>query len=363
MAEKDEALTSLSLSEDDPPTPRRGRLRRVLLVLTSLFVVLALAVGGGAWYLNHRFTSQIGTLADDPFDVPASSRPDKVTTGTAGKAVNILLAGSDARNDEQTTGEGNGTAWERGGQRTDSIMIVHLSGDRKSAAVMSIPRDSWVDIPDHGMNKINAAYSFGGPKLFVATVEKLTNVRIDHLAFVDWDGFIGLTDALGGVDITLADSAQGASGKSYGPGPTHFDGVDALDFVRERHSVPGGDFGRQKRQQAFLRAVMTKLMDAGGLKNPVKLLKVLDAVTRNLSVDASFTSGEMRGLATDVAGLNRSDVTFMSVPNAGTDTISGQSVVLLDKARCAELWKAVRDDDITKYLQVYGADTLASSVS
>ena len=176
-------------------------------------------------------------------------------------------------------------------------MIVHLSGDRKSAAVMSIPRDSWVEIPGRGMNKINAAYSFGGPKLFVATVEKLTNIRIDHLAFIDWDGFIGLTDALGGVDITLADSVQGALRQdASGQVRTHFNGVEALDFVRERYTVPGGDFGRQKRQQAFLRALMTKMMDAGSLKNPLKLVKVLDAITRNLSVDAGFTTGEMRGI-------------------------------------------------------------------
>lgn len=363
MADDERPLTSLSLSAEEPPKRRRGRLRRVLVILASLVVVLALAAGAGALYLNHRFTSQIGTLADDPFDVPATSRPDKVTTGTAGKAINILLAGSDARTDEQTTGAGNGTDWESTGQRTDSIMIVHLSGDRKSAAVMSIPRDSWVEIPGRGMNKINAAYSFGGPKLFVATVEKLTDIHIDHLAFVDWAGFISLTDALGGVDITLADSVQGVAGKSYGPGPTHFNGVDALDFVRERKSVPGGDFGRQKRQQAFLRALMTKMMDAGALKNPVKLVSVLDAITHNLSVDAGFTAGEMRGIGVDVTGLERRDVTFMSVPNAGTDMVSGQSIVVLDKDKCTQLWKAVRDDDIGKYLEVYGADTLAGSVS
>jgi LCP family protein required for cell wall assembly len=363
VAENDRELTSLSLSSEEPPRPRRGRLRRALIVLASLLMVLAVAAGAGALYLNQRFTGQVGTLADDPFDVPATSRPEKSTTGQAGEAINILLAGSDSMSDEQTTGEGAGSAWERTGQRTDSIMIVHLSGDRKSATVMSIPRDSWVEIPGRGMNKINAAYSFGGPKLFVATVEKLTNIHIDHLAFVDWNGFIGLTDALGGVDITLADSVQGVSGKSYGPGPTHFNGDDALDFVRERKSVPGGDFGRQKRQQAFLRALMTKRMDSGSLKNPVKLVKVLDAITSNLSVDSGFTGGKMRGLGADVSGLRRGDVTFMSVPNVGTDTIGGQSVVLLDKSKSAQLWKAVRDDDLGKYLQIYGADTLAGSVS
>jgi len=363
VAEDDRTLTSLTLNAEESQKPRRGRLRRVLIILSSLLLVLVLAVAGSALYLNQRFTSQIGTLADDPFDVPAADRPDKVTTGKAAEAVNILLAGSDSMSDEQTTGAGAGSAWERTGQRTDSIMIVHLAGDRKSATVMSIPRDSWVEIPGRGMNKINAAYSFGGPKLFVATVEKLTNVRIDHLAFIDWDGFIGLTDALGGVDIAVAGSVQGVSGKGFGPGVTHFNGVDALDFVRERKSVPGGDFGRQKRQQAFLRALMTKLMDSGALKNPVKLVKVLDALTTNLSVDAGFTGGKMRGIGVDVTGLKRSDVTFMSVPNAGTDMIGSQSVVLLDKSKCDQLWKAVRDDDIGKYLEVYGADTLAGSVS
>ena len=108
---------------------------------------------------------------------------------------------------------------------------------------------------------------------------------------------------------------------------------------------------------------MTKLMDSGALKNPVKLVKVLDALTSNLSVDAGFTGGKMRSIGADVTGLKRSDVTFMSVPNAGTDMIGSQSVVLLDKSKCAQLWKAVRDDDIGKYLEIYGADTLAGSVS
>src|SRR5690606_11587247 len=136
-------------------------------------------------------------------------------------AINILLAGSDARTDGRgTTGAGKGDAWKRGGQRSDTIMILHITGDRKSAYLISVPRDSWVNIPGRGMNKINAAYSFGGPPLYIQTIEELTGLRMDHLAVIDWTGFQALTDALGGVEMTFKTDTRFASGKYYEAG-TH----------------------------------------------------------------------------------------------------------------------------------------------
>jgi LCP family protein required for cell wall assembly len=361
----DDGLHSIQLSDaDEPKSRRRSNLTKALI---SLGVLLLVLVGGGftaAYLASEHIGNSVRRIPNAFGDIPETSRPVRPTTGHAAKAMNILLAGSDLRASGQTTGKDatNSTEWESGGQRTDAIMLVHIAGDRKSAYVMSIPRDSWVTIPGYGKNKINAAYSYGGPSLFIRTIEKLTNVHIDHLAFIDWDGFESLTNALGGVDLTLDTQVRGVSGATYGPGTVHLDGKAALDYVRERHSVPGGDFGRQKRQQNFLRAVMHKMLSQGTLKNPLKLTKALDAIANNLSVDDTFTTGDMRGLALSLRNIRSNDVTFLSVPNAGTGMEGSQSVVYLDAKKCDKLWKAIRSDDVGHYIAANGADTLGTDV-
>jgi len=361
----DDGLHSIELSDaDEPKTRRRSNLFKVLVSLAVLALILVGGGAGAAYFASQHIGNSVKRIPNAFTDIPAKTRPTKATTGHAAKAMNILLAGSDLRASGHTTGKDAkiSTEWEQGGQRTDAIMLVHISGDRKSAYVMSIPRDSWVSIPGYGKNKINAAYSFGGPSLFIRTIEKLTDVHIDHLAFIDWDGFKSLTDALGGVDLTLDSRVQGVSGKTYGPGKVHMNGTDALDYVRERHTVPGGDFGRQKRQQNFLRAVMHKLLSQGTLKNPIKLTKALNAIADNLSVDDTFSTGDMRSLALSMRNIRSSNVTFMSVPNAGTGTEGSQSVVYLDTKKCDRLWKAINADDIAHYIEVNGADTLGHDV-
>jgi LCP family protein required for cell wall assembly len=355
--------------EDAQPTPpkRRGHGRRnVLLGFLTLILVLVLGTGAGAYYLNSRLDKNVSRIPDAFAKVPASTRPTKVAVA-AGKAepIDILLGGSDLRSSDQTTGKDASAskAWEASGQRTDAIMLIHIAGDRKTIDVMSIPRDSWVSIPGHGKNKINAAYSFGGPSLYIQTIEQVTGVRIDHLAFIDWDGFKALTDAVGGIDLTFDKTVKGASGTTFGPGKVHLNGTQALDYVRERKSLPGGDFDRQKRQQNFLRAVMSKTLSQGTLSNPIRLTKALDAATNNLSVDDQFTTSQMRDLALSLRSIRSSNVTFLSVPNGGTGTEGGQSVVYLDTRRCALLFAAVKKDQMPAYLAEYGGDTLGTKVN
>lgn len=352
-------LRSITLREEEPPPPRRKRTknkrtRTVLIILLSCVLLL----GGGlvltGYFLSEKLGGQVQRIPD-AFNIPEAERPQKVTGAGAG-AMNILLAGSDRRSETGTTGEGAGDAFESKGQRSDTIMVMHITADRKSAYLISIPRDSWVQIPGKGTNKINAAYALGGPQLYIQTIEKITGLRIDHLAVIDWNGFKALTDALGGVSMTFDKETRAASGATFGPGTETLTGEEALDYVRERKHLPGGDFDRIKRQQNFLRALMKQTLSNGTVTNPVKLTAALNAVTQNLSVDDKFTTGEMRSLAVGMRNLRGSGVTFMTVPTKGTGMEGSQSVVYLDKAKAAELWTSVRKDDIATWLTEHGKD-------
>lgn len=371
MARDDDngGLRSITFHEEGPRPHRRKRKRKTSRTRKAVLIllVLLLALGGGlavgGFILSEKLGSQV-TRIPHAFDIPEQGRPKKPTSGAGADAVNILLAGSDRRTSGQTTGKGNGDAWKQGGQRTDTIMVLHITGDRKSASLISIPRDSWVTIPGHGKNKINAAYAYGGPKLYVQTVENVTGLRIDHLAVIDWDGFKALTDALGGVRLTFDKPVQGVSGTVYPAGTHTLTGAEALDYVRERHSLPNGDFGRVERQQNFLRTLMHQTLSNGTLSHPLKLTKVLNAVTNNLSVDESFSTGEMRKLAIQMRHLRSSGVTFMTVPTDGTGTEGSQSVVYLDDSADSELWDAVKNGTLQSWIATYGhQDVLGHDVN
>ncbi|MFT4010230.1 MAG: LCP family protein [Nocardioidaceae bacterium] len=315
--------------------PKRRRRRRVFKML-GIAVVLVLVAGiGAALWLQHSLGNQIERL---PSALPTNKDRPKPTSG---KALNILLLGSDKRADGSVAG-----------QRSDTMMVLHIASDRKSASLVSIPRDSWVDIPGHGKAKINAGFSWGGPALAVQTVEQLTDVRMDHVAVIDWAGFKALTNALGGVDITIPKTVTNSyTGKTWEAGSYHMDGATALDYVRQRAGLPGGDFDRIKRQQNLMRALMSKTLTAGTLTNPVKLYDVLDAVTSNLAVDEDWSTSQMRNLAFSLRGLRSGDVHFTTVPLRGLGTEGAQSVVYLDLPAGKELWQAVRADKAAQWIE------------
>jgi len=176
--------------------PGRGW-RIALLSVLAIFLVLTLATGGLALWVRHSIASGIEFIADPFAGIPARAPQQKVAAGEE-PAVNILVLGTDSR-----TSASDPSQWKEGAQRTDAIMIVQVSGDRKTVSVMSIPRDSWVEIPGHGQGKINAAYSYGGPSLTIHTVENLTGIHIDHFAVANFESFVALTDEIGGVRINL----------------------------------------------------------------------------------------------------------------------------------------------------------------
>ncbi|SEG28970.1 cell envelope-related function transcriptional attenuator common domain-containing protein [Thermomonospora echinospora] len=335
---------------------RRQRRRRVLLAVLVFVVLIALGLGGLLWQRQASYNGNIDRL---PGTMPTGPRPGPNVVGTE----NWLLVGSDTRVEAHTTGEG-GQLWKPGQQRSDTLMLLHLPAERDKAYVISIPRDSWVPVPGYGTQKINAAFSYGGPPLLIQTVESLTGVRIDHFGAIDFNGFKDMTDALGGVDVHIAETVSDPKNNiTWQAGKNHLDGDKALLFVRQRYNLPNGDFDRIKRQQAFLRAVTQKAAEGGTVTNPLKLDRFLSAFTKSISVDESVSAGDLRSLALSMRNVRGSDITFMTVPNKGPAARGRQSVVLLDDAKAKLLYEAVRGAEVAEYVKEHGGANSVGKVS
>ena len=323
--------------------PGRGW-RIALLSVLAIFLVLTLATGGLALWVRHSIASGIEFIADPFAGIPARAPQQKVAAGEE-PAVNILVLGTDSR-----TSASDPSQWKEGAQRTDAIMIVQVSGDRKTVSVMSIPRDSWVEIPGHGQGKINAAYSYGGPSLTIHTVENLTGIHIDHFAVANFESFVALTDEIGGVRVNLK-TPQTLAGKELGAGAQVVNGQQALAYTRERSSLPNGDFDRVKRQQTWMRSIVSRVLTNGTLSSPTALYSFLKTASRTVAVDESFTLNQMQSLALETRHLHSNDIRFMTVPTAGTGTSAdGQSIVTLDADADAPLFKAFAEDRVSAYL-------------
>jgi anionic cell wall polymer biosynthesis LytR-Cps2A-Psr (LCP) family protein len=232
-------------------------------------------------------------------------------------------------------------------QRGDAVLTlarvdVDLDPSATRASVVSIPRDSWVAIPDNGQAKISAAYGLGGPTLLVRTVEQLTHVRIDHFAVIDFAGFRQMVDAVGGIDV------QG----------THLGGSEALAFVSQGTASPAEYRDRLARQQTAIRALLDRTAADGLLGDPLKLFRLLDALSKAVSVDETLTSSGMDGLALQMRGLRTSATQFAVSPVRGIGREGGQTVVYLDGARSEQLWNAVRDGTVDGYLKQFPGDSI-----
>jgi LCP family protein required for cell wall assembly len=269
-----------------------------------------------------------------------------------------MLIGSDTRVEGERPGQ---TSF--GGQRSDTIMLVHLPKDRKAAYLVSIPRDSWVNIPGRGKSKINAAFSWGGSPLLISTIEGLTGVRVDHFAILNFEGMKTVTDALGGVDVRINETiTDPMHHQTWQAGVNHLDGERALWFVRQRYGLSGGDFDRIKRQQAFLKALASKAVSRGTFTNPLKLNAFLSAMTKSVSVDDTVSVGKLRSLAFSFRNIRASDIGFMTAPTRGTGRQGAQSVVFLDPVKCKQLFQALRQDSVGTYLQNRGLTNKVDTV-
>ena len=339
---------------DRPPSSRRRPRRRGRRILAGIACVVLLMVGAGVgavYYVTERLASNVSRVPDAFRGLDATSRPGDTD------ALTFLLVGTDTRSDVPTTGEAADLGVDAGSERSDVLMLARIDPSRTQAAVVSIPRDSWVDIPGHGRNKINAAYAFGGPSLLIRTVEQLTGNRIDHFAVIDFAGFRSMVDAVGGIDVRVAEASSN-DGVQFRQGLNHLDGREALAYVRQRYDLPRGDIDRAQRQQNALRALLDKAVSGGLLTDPAQLYQLLDAVSRSMSVDDTLSNGGIRSLGVEMRGLRPSAVTFVGAPVAGLGREGPQSVVYLDGNRTAELWDALRTDGLVAYAQRNPGDSL-----
>jgi LCP family protein required for cell wall assembly len=332
-----------------PPSRRSRRLRRALAALGAGVLVVILLVAGGAWYLTNRYAGNLDRV-NAFVGLDDSQRPPEPTAGSAGQApLTFLVVGSDTRADVP--------AGETPDGRSDVMMLVRFAGDGRNAQVVSLPRDSWVSIPGNGMAKLNAAYAYGGPSLLVQSVETLTGVRIDHYAAIDFQGFVEMTDALGGVDVQVAETTSNGP-YTYDAGPNHLEGEEALYYVRQRYGLAGGDFDRVKRQQQYLRSMFAKVSEQHVLSDMGALDNFLVSLTDALAVDESLGNAGLLDLAYDLRALRPDAVTFLTAPVAGTGREGAQSVVYLDAARAERLWGYLRTDSLGQHVAEFSIDAL-----
>jgi LCP family protein required for cell wall assembly len=295
----------------------------VLLLIAALFV-------GLVFYFYSRI-GKVNALQD------YAGRP----AATPGQ--DWLLVGSDSRaglSNKETKKLHVGHA---AGQRTDTIILLHKPSSGPSTLV-SLPRDSYVPIPGHGHNKLNAAYAFGGAPLLVRTVETVTGIRIDHYAEIGFGGFVGMTNAVGGVKLcptrNINDKKAGLHVKK---GCQTMDGATALGYVRARYFDPKGDLGRVQRQQEFLSAVFAKAVSPTTLLNPFRLIPLGNAGTTALKVDKRDGPIDLVRFALAMRAVAGGKGIQTTVPVANPDyrTAVG-STVRWDRPKALELFRSLR---------------------
>jgi LCP family protein required for cell wall assembly len=304
---------------------------RILAALLSLAI---LVTAGVAWARYRQFTAQITRVDAIP---SKSAQPKKDIDG---KDQNILIVGNDDRS-TATAAELKqlNTTADGGSLNTDTMMVLHVPANGKKASALSFPRDSWVNIPGHGMGKLNSAYVDGvndnngsksaGAKLLVETIQDLTGLTIDHYVQVDLLGFYRISNAIGGVRVCLLAAQQDSdSGIDLPAGWSTIKGTQALSFVRQRHGLPRGDLDRIVRQQYFLSAAFRKITSAGVLLNPIKLNNLLNAVSKSLQVDPGL---DLLKLAQQMQDLTAGNLVFSQIPTSSS-MVGDQSVQIIDNA-------------------------------
>ncbi|MFJ8664108.1 LCP family protein [Streptomyces sp. NPDC093795] len=317
--------------------------------MATALSVAVLAAGG----IGHAVVTGLNTgiTRVDPFK-DMKNRPQ------AGHGMNVLVVGTDGR-DRITPEEKE--KYRLGGAPchcTDTVMLVHISEDRDRASVVSLPRDSYAEMPEHtdltsGEKhqahpvKLNAAYAEGGPGLTVRTVESMTGVKIDHYLEVDFTSFMRTVDAVGGVQICTARPVKDPyTGLDLTAGTHDLDGGAALQYVRSRHIDGAADIGRMQRQQRFLAALVERISSGGVLFNPVRFREVATAMLSSVRADEDFGTDQLFALAKAMRGFTPASSEFVSVPIGDMSfPVEGiGSTVKWDAAKAQKLFQALRED-------------------
>ncbi|MFI5809048.1 LCP family protein [Streptomyces sp. NPDC051561] len=313
--------------------------------------VLVLAAGGIGHAVVTGMNTQIARV--DPFK-DMKNRPE----AESGRGMNLLLVGTDGR-DRITEEERK--KYRLGGAPchcTDTVMVVHVSEDRNRASVVSLPRDSYAEMPEHTDEtsgdhhkphpvKLNAAYAEGGPALTTRTVEHMTGVKIDHYLEVDFTSFMKTVDVLGGVDICTTTALKDSyTGLDMTPGTHRLGGGEALQYVRSRHIDGASDLGRMQRQQRFLAAFIAKATEGGALLNPVRFREVAGTLLGSVRADRGFGTEEMFALAQAMRGFTPASSEFTSVPIGKMSfQVKGiGSTLKWDEAKSKKLFQTLRED-------------------
>ncbi|MGQ4598818.1 LCP family glycopolymer transferase [Nocardia sp. R6R-6] len=323
--------------EGPPPAPPRGtrpaqaprprRKRHPFRWLLVILLVLVLAAVGAVIQLDNSLNR-----------IPALANYAQRVGDTPG--TNWLLVGSDGRagltpQQEQELATGG----EVGPERTDTIMLVHVPESGKTTLV-SLPRDSYVSVPGHGKDKLNAAFAIGGPALLVQTVEIATGLRIDHYAQIGFGGFASVVDTLGGIDVCLPKPIDDPlAGIDLPAGCQRLNGPQALGFVRSR-ATPLADLDRMNNQRIFLAALLAKATSGTTLANPFKLWPLASDTVKSLKVDNGDHIWDLGGLAWAL----KSDTVATAVPIGGFDDTDSGNVLLWDKGKASRFFNALAGD-------------------
>lgn len=325
-------------------TPRRGG---VLPWLAWGSIVMTAILVAGCLSAYAAYRKLYGNIQHESVAGKLGKRPPKI-----GHATNILVLGSDSR-------KGKDAKYGKAeGERSDTLIVLHLSPDGKQAVGVSFPRDSVVQLPSCKNTKggtapahvgmINEAFSEGGPACSWKTIESLTGIHIDHFVKVDFSGFKGIVDALGGVEICMPHAVHDRDSKLNLPAGRHtVRGEQALAYVRNRHGLgDGSDLSRIKRQQLFMSSIVKKVTDGGLLTSPTKLYAFLDAATKSVTTDDGLDIAEMKKLAGSVQGMSAGKVKFVTVPNE--PYVADPNRVQFSQPLAGQLFAAIKNDNIAQ---------------
>jgi len=326
------------------------RLARTLATVLAAVIVATTLVGAGYQAFLGQLQDNITTVdVADPGDFTS---PLVVSEETGGFApLTMVIMGSDTRQGKRNRGYGK--ANELGGERSDTTILLHVNAERSNAIAVSIPRDTWITLPNCKVDgktvggyagRFNQAMDIGGPACTLKAIQQLTGLDVNNFMMMDFGGFKRVVDAIGGVEICLdKDVNDRQSGLKLTKGTHVVDGEQALAFVRTRKTLgDGSDTSRIRRQQAFMSALFRTVLSSGVLLNPPRMISVLNAATKSLTADPQLSDvAVLQEIGLSMKDLRPNQVTFVTMPWIPR---GDNATVRVNEAKAAPLWEAIAND-------------------